>query len=152
MYYFFTFQAKLIAMNLKIIFLITVFSLISSAFIQAQTMKFCTSQPADGDCYSVSKTEGTDSTEVYILIDNKKEINSSRVDLKIYGLANGAEEFDATIDIGVQNDWDWFFRGVIFYNSGIYKVYAYKADGTFICSGNIDITINYSEDDFWFDY
>ncbi len=140
-------------MNYKTTFLITVFSLISSAFIQAQSMKFCTSKPADADCYSVSKTEGTDSSEVYILIDNKKEINSSRVDLKIYKLANGVEEYDAAIDIGVQNNWGWFYRGVIFYSSGIYKVYAYKADGTFLCSGSIDITINYSDDyDDWFDF
>ena len=75
--------------------------------------------------------------------------NTSRIDYKIYYMADSVETYDNTVSSNVQPEWGIFYQEIDFYDDTQYKVYAYKADGTFLCSGIFDVFLwsdDYDED------
>jgi|GEM_PF-2715883 len=126
--------------------------LLFSAVVSAQTLTFCDYVSSEGECSGEETAFYSDSAsiDVKVKITMTEAVNTNRVDLKIYKMVDSVETYDATIPIDVQTDWGWFYRGVVFYEDAQYKIYAYKADGTYLCSGTIDIYLWW--DDEWWDY
>lgn len=75
-----------------------------------------------------------------VMIKLDEPIGVGKVDLRISKKTGGTEKIIETIPFDVQPDWDYIhFDEVTFRSAGSHRVTLMKADGTPICSGDIEI-------------
>ncbi len=75
-----------------------------------------------------------------VMIKLDEPIGVGKVDLRISKKTGGTEKIVETIPFDVQPDWDYIhFDEVTFRSAGSHRVTLMKADGTPICSGDIEI-------------
>jgi len=75
-----------------------------------------------------------------VMIKLEEPIGVGKVDLRISKKTGGTEKIVETIPFDVQPDWDYIhFDEVTFRSAGSHRVTLMKADGTPICSGDIEI-------------
>lgn len=123
-----------------------------SFMASAQTMQFCSEVNTEFECIGDDLTFYSDSGSIVVnvMIYMTEAVNTDRVDLKIYKMVDSVETLDATIPIDVNTEWDQFYKALEFFDDTAYFIYAYKADGTFLCSGTVDIYL--WSDEYWWDY
>ncbi|MCB0722302.1 MAG: hypothetical protein KDC42_08355 [Ignavibacteriae bacterium] len=133
----------------KIFFILGIFLYIFATDVhsqQKQLLYFCeTYDEANGrevgvsDIFEIPPTGGY-LTVMVNLAPIGTVIGTTDVDLKIYKVENGELRYISTEPFNVETDWDYiFFSEITFYEEGIYKVELDKGDGTYVCSGYVEI-------------
>jgi len=127
--------------NIKWFFLILVFVLFSglSYKIYSQSIYFCEDVDDDGDPINESSvfTIPSDGGYLYVLIQLPNSVDCDGVYLEVYRNGN----YETTITIDTEPDWDWFWKQVTFYKTGKYVIDVYDCYDDFITSGSLKINM-----------
>jgi len=103
----------------------------------SQTMYFCEGVDKSGypitesSVFNISSSGGY----LYVLVRLPYEIACRSVKLEIYRNGN----FDNTIYIDTEKNWEWFWKQITFYKTGNYKIYAYDCFDYLLTSGSVKI-------------
>lgn len=106
----------------------------------AQSIYFCEGVDSDGYPIESSETFNINSSGgfLYVLCRLPYTIECKSVRYEIY--RNG--EYDNTVYIDTDYDWQWFWKKITFYKSGNYTFYLYDCYGSNLGSGSVRINYN----------
>ncbi|HQJ46085.1 MAG: hypothetical protein B6D44_06240 [Ignavibacteriales bacterium UTCHB2] len=127
--------------NIKWFFLILVFVLFSGLSYKtySQSIYFCEDVDDDGDPINESSvfTIPSDGGYLYVLIQLPNSIDCDGVYMEVYRNGN----YETTITIDTEPDWDYFWKQVTFYKTGKYVIDVYDCYDDFITSGSLKINM-----------
>ncbi len=122
--------------------LLVVASVTISQSLKAQSLYFCESVSSDGYPQGESTVFTIPSAGGYlsVLVRLPYTVDVYSVRYEIYKSDGyGNESYVNTIYQDTEKNWEWFWKQVTFYETGVYNVYVYDTNNYLLTSGSVRI-------------
>lgn len=112
--------------------------------VNAQQLIFCEKVDRDGHAikqssYFIIRPSGS-TVQALVTFPKPLQLNEATIDIYQIG-SQGKEQFESTVKIPVQPDWQWFVQPLRFYRKGTYNVYVYGDNGRLLGVSTVKIDV-----------
>ena len=125
----------------KYFFSLVIFLFGIANIAMAQTLTACKSVDKDGHAVNAGQefTVPKNGAPVALLLTFSAAARPSAVNYDVYKVVNGKEVFSTSMKQPIEPGKSWFSKEIVFYDPGIYRVYAYDDKDNLITKTNFSI-------------